>query len=304
MVVLPVGPDNDGAETIQSLFTYCTSSLIVLAVDDSKLLETRHFLETCDPRVIRLPSAGYPGIRGGLLCSLARAYQYALAHYDFDVLLRIDTDALITGPAPEEDALALFAGKPKAGMLGPYRVGYDGGRRDFGVVADMLRHETGWHGLRRFSRRRRLKAWLSAASALGYEPGEHILGAAIYLRVEALRAMHAAGDLNVDEFHDSGLSEDHIFSLLTVRHGYMLEDFVTGDLPMGVRWRGLPDSPRNLLARGKKIVHSIKFYESMKEPEIRAFFAQERAKHAASSILNLQERKNDPDRHSGRWSRA
>ena len=276
LVVMPVGPDDSGADTIASIFAYCTESVIIIAIDDSKDASTKKFLETIDPRVIRLPSAGFQGIRGALFCSLAAAYRYAVEHYTFEVLLRIDTDALVVGPVPENDALQLFERQPLTGMLGSYRFGYDGQPRDFKIVAQGMFRETSLLGVRNNLRRKRLNVWIKTASQHSYERGEHCLGAAVYIRPKVIHAMYEADDLTVDEFFDSVISEDHLFSLLTIRHGYKLADFVTGDLPMGVQWRGLPDSPANLLKRGKKIVHSIKFYKDMDQAEIRAYFKKHR----------------------------
>lgn len=276
LVVMPVGPDNNGADTIESIFAYCTSSVVILAVDDSKSGSTAKFLRTIDRRVVRLPAADFPGIRGGLFCSLADAYHYAALHYTFDVLLRIDTDALITGPRPEDDALQLLQSDPGIGMLGSYRFGYDGTARDFKIVAQGIFRESSLLGLRNNARRKRLRAWIASAQLHGYELGEHCLGAAVYQRPEAIMAMYEHGDLDVTEFHDSVISEDHLFSLLTIRHGYKLADFATGTLPMGMKWRGLPDSPENLLQRQKKIVHSIKFWQDRSESEIRDYFRSKR----------------------------
>lgn len=101
VVVMPVGPDNSGVDTVESVLHYCTSSVVVLAVDDSRLSTTASQLGSIDPRVLRLESAGFPGIRGGLFVSLARAYQHAVDHYAFQTLLRLDTDALVIGANPE-----------------------------------------------------------------------------------------------------------------------------------------------------------------------------------------------------------
>ena len=64
--------------------------------------------------------------------------------------------------------------------------------------------------------------------------------------------------------------------LFTKACGYNLGDFATGNYPMGLRHRGLPCSPQELLGRNKKIVHSVRFWRDMDEPTIRAFFAQRR----------------------------
>ena len=282
LVVMPVGPDDNGADTIDSLLTYCTPEQVILAVDDSRSEATREFLETRDARVVRLPSAGFPGIRGGLTVNLARAYRHALANYDFDVLLRIDTDALITGRAPEDEAIARFSQDARLGMLGLLKIGYDGTARDYGPIEDVLRDSMRWHGLRRVPRWIRMHRWTRAARAQGWVLGEHVLGAAVYLRPTLLKKMRAAGDLHLDVFHDSGISEDHLFSLITAARGFTMGEFGAPAGPMGVKWRGLPDTPARLLEAGMKVVHSIKFYEDMTEPEIRRYFAMARTGHVPS----------------------
>ena len=77
----------------------------------------------------------------------------------------------------------------------------------------------------------------------------------------------------------SEISEDFIFSILTMACGYTMGDFSTGNLPMAIRWRGLPDSPENLITRKKKIIHSVKFWKDMDQKTIRAFFAKKRRLH-------------------------
>jgi hypothetical protein len=53
---------------------------------------------------------------------------------------------------------------------------------------------------------------------------------------------------------------------------------------MGMKWRGLPDSPENLLQRQKKIVHSIKFWQDRSETEIRGYF---RSKRPATTTVSM-----------------
>lgn len=275
VAVMPVGPDNNGADTIEGLLRYCSKSIIVLAVDDSRNDDTRKFLENVDPRVIRLDSAGFKGIRGALFCSLARAYSYAVENYNFEILFRIDTDALVIGKAPEDDAITYIRQNPKAGMLGSYKIDYYGNERDFKIVAYAIRKESGLRGLTNPKRRKALRGWINDASKHGYKLGDHVLGAADFQSYACVRRMYDKGYLNpqiIDLFKESVISEDHFFSMLTQATGYDLVDFATGDLPFGVRWRGLPDSPQNLVERKKKVVHSIKFYGEMTESEIRTYF--------------------------------
>jgi hypothetical protein len=291
LAVLPVGPDNNGADTIDSIFRYCTPSVVIIAIDDSDNPETKKFLETVDKRVVRLPSgnfkrpaskkfqlpsAKYKHLRGALFCNIAMAYRYAVDNYNFDILLRIDTDALVIGPRPEDEALKIIEEDPQVGMLGLYRYMDSGEARNFSIVREAIIREAAFLGIFKYQRWQRLQYWLRTAKLHGYQWGEHCLGAAVYQNPKTIRRFARAGDLNVTEFSESVLSEDHLFSLLTIRHGYTLADFATGPLPMGVRWRGLPDSPQNLLSRGKKIVHSIKSYADMSEADIRTYFAAAR----------------------------
>lgn len=273
VVVLPVGPDNDGGDTIDSIFLYATPDVRIFAIDDSKKSTTRRSLETVDEWITVLQPAGQ-GIRGGLWTSLARAYAHIFERCAFDMLLRIDTDALVTGFNPEEDARRYFKEHPQTGMLGSYKRDCNGDQRDFKVVSARLRRECGIRGFKNMRRRRVLRDWMKRASSFNYEPGEHILGAAVFLNPACIAAMYEGGYLQTDVFKESLISEDHLFSLITSACGYELADFATGDLPMGLRWRGLPDSPENLIRRRKKIVHSVKYWQDMNDDEIRQYFAK------------------------------
>lgn len=277
LVVLPVGPDNNGADTIESIFCYASAPVTILAIDDSRNAETKRFLETCDNRVIVLPSAGFKGIRGALFCSLCQTYKWACENYDFRILLRIDTDALLIASGSVHDAIEIFESSRDVGMLGSYRTDCNGNTRDFSVVRRCMQKEYGIHGVLNRERQKALRTWIIDATQNGYEIGEHILGAAAFYNPRFVSAMCQGGYLDdMRIFKDSEISEDHLFSLLSFTCGFRLGDYATGDLPMGLSWRGLPDSPENLIKRNKKIIHSVKFWEDMPENEIRSFFAARR----------------------------
>ena len=195
-VVLPVGPDHEAADTIDSVFVYATPDVRMFAIDDSRNPATRRFLETVDPRITVLHPAG-EGNRGGLWTSLARAYAYIFERYTFDTLLRIDTDALIIGRNPEEDAHRYFNAHPETGMLGSYRRDCNDEPRDFGVVSSRLRAESGVRGLRNIRRRRVLRQWMKRARRFNYEPGEHTLGGAVFVSAACVSAMYEGGFLRV-----------------------------------------------------------------------------------------------------------
>ena len=54
----------------------------------------------------------------GLYTSLCDAYCYALDHFDFPALLRLDTDAMIIGHDPELPIIEFFKNNPNVGLAG------------------------------------------------------------------------------------------------------------------------------------------------------------------------------------------
>jgi hypothetical protein len=270
VVVVPAGPKDDAADTLRSVLCYADPEL-VLVIDDTR----GRGIGLADPRVVVFtPPDSPPGPFGGLWVKLAAAYRYVAEHAEFDVLLRLDTDALILGPGIAESAAGRFARDHMVGALGAYRVGPDGTDRDWAPIGKMVRAELGLRGMRHPAARRRVRALVAAAR--GYVPGEHALGAALLLRGDMVRDWYRLGMLDYPELGDSRLGEDHLFSLLTVAAGYRIGDFGGPQDPLAVRWIGLPAAPAELIAAGKLITHSVRSWGDMREAEIREFFAARR----------------------------
>ncbi|HEY6275979.1 MAG TPA: glycosyltransferase, partial [Streptosporangiaceae bacterium] len=137
-VVIPAGPGDDIADTLASVLRYTDPSRIVVVVDDTSSAPE----QAPDVKVIKAGQAR-PGTQGGLWVKTAPAYRWILDNYEPEMVLRLDADAVILGPGLEEAAEQAFRRNPHAGLLGAYRVGPDGGRRDFGPAARQLRAETG-----------------------------------------------------------------------------------------------------------------------------------------------------------------
>jgi hypothetical protein len=55
-----------------------------------------------------------------------------------------------------------------------------------------------------------------------------------------------------------------------------LGDFASGELPMALDYKRLPCAPEQLVARKKKITHSVRRWEHLGEEDIRAFFRARR----------------------------
>src|SRR6476620_10124650 len=120
VVVMPVGPGEDASDTLESVVAYTDPSRAVVVVDDSGIPDLASRLpREADALVVPAPP-GAEGSRGGLWVKLAAGYRAAAERFAFQVLLRMDADALLLRPGIEEAALARFAERPGVGMLGSY----------------------------------------------------------------------------------------------------------------------------------------------------------------------------------------
>ncbi len=283
VVVMPVGPNlryDFVLDTVDSIKRYATGSCQIVIVDDSGAGVGARLLQD-EPSVDVIVTEGAQGLYGGLYVGTSLAFAHVLANYDFSVLLRLDTDALVIGSDAEDQAIRYFADHPDVGMLGSYRFGCDGVRRDFTPARRLLKKEIAISSLllapQRFKRFWFLRANVARAVANGYELGEHCLASAVFFSSACVRALAAEKLLNRSELQTSRLGDDHLFGLLTVAAGFKIADFATHDLPIGVRWRGLPFAPQELLDRKKRLIHSTRFWNDMNEEQIRDFFRVIRA---------------------------
>lgn len=281
-VVIPAGPADDIGDTVDSVLTFTSPPRVVIVVDDTGRPATRE-LAGRSPDVRILSSSGRTvGLRGRLWGNVATAIRWAVHHCAFDVLLRMDADAVMLGPGIASSALDRFAADPTVGLLGSSRTGMLGGRRDWSWAAAALGRECGLVGLRRPALRRTLRRVRSQASANGYTPGEHPLGAACLLSAAAARALDQQGLLELPELDGSRLGDDHLLGLLTMAAGYRIGDFAGPDDPLALDWKCLPASPGELLARHKLVAHSVRRWEGLGEREIRAYFAAARSARATT----------------------
>lgn len=278
-VIIPAGPRDDIDDTLASVLRYTDSSRIVVIVDDTSSLSVRHSQHTGtspDVVVIRAEPAR-PGTQGGLWVKVAPAYRLVLESYQPGIVLRLDADAVILGPGLEAAAEQAFNRNPEVGLLGSYRIGPDGGRRDFLPVARQLRKEIGIRGLRHPQLRAGLRHYVRLARNYGYVDGEHVLGCAFVLRGEAIRNVYSNGCFSQPWLEASRLGDDQLMSLVTVAAGYKITDFGGPADPLAVKWRGLPAHPAELLAKGKLVTHSVRSWGELTERQIRDIFAEARA---------------------------
>lgn len=286
IVVIPVGPKckvEFVADTIDSIIHYCLCACKIILTDDSKK-DTGSVLKQKYPEIDIIINTQQFGLLGGLYITLSHAFTYALDHYRFKVLLRMDTDALITGFNPQEEAIKMFADNPRIGIAGFVKRGKE--PKDFAGNAvenywpmhQITTYALTWRLISKPRANWALRKLLLKALLNGYEMGENIFGGAYIvseLFLQKLREKNMLPDYGIRKIY---LEEDHIFGLLTKAADFELGDLESGNLPFGVSWRSLPTSPEELHQKGKKIIHSTKIYKDLSEADIRAFFKEKRLK--------------------------
>jgi hypothetical protein len=240
-------------------------------------LETGRIRELSpDIAVIPAPE-GAPGGQGGLWVKLAAGYRWLLERYEPQIVLRLDADALIIGYGLEERAEQEFTKNPAIGILGACRIGPDGGRRDPSWAAQRLRQETGVFGRLHPECRTVLRYFRDLAHKNGYVDGESALGGAYIHPYDVVHDLYDRGWLDQPHLAASNLGEDHLMSMLITAAGYELGEFSRPEDPMALKQRGLPAHPEALLATGKLVTHSVRYWEDLKEEEIRGIFARVRS---------------------------
>lgn len=280
IIVIPVGPTCDLAnvqDTLDSISFYTKNAKVVI-IDDShntKIKRLDH--KDLDLDIIVTP-VNY-GKNAGLYLSLSQAFTHVVQRYAFQVLLRMDTDALFIGSKPEAEAIEFFNHYPNVGIAGSYKYGYAGGRRIFANAKLQLLIEMSPISLLRGLSRINGIIWffqlVLKARRNGYVMGEHVMGGACFYSYNCIKKLYDNKLLSQSKIQWSKLQEDMLFALMIKSVGMDLSDFQNYKCPLGVKWQGLPDSPENLLNQSK-VIHSTRYYKNLNEKEIRRFFREKR----------------------------
>lgn len=280
IIVIAIGPDAVMDFVIDTVNSYIFYSRVahrfILADDSGKHLgrQVADNFADIDVLVNEKPMGGW----AGLYLTLARAFQYALQHYNFDAILKLDTDALVIGTEPEREALDIFRQYPLAGMAGQYPLTYAGEPWNIRWPKQRILNSTrSWKFIRRPLANLLLIRFHNRALRNGYSTGESVFGGAYFLSSACLQALMQAGVLPNYRFGSLNIGEDHLFSLLVKAVGFNLVSLSSPGGPMACEWQGLPAAPTQLSSGGKiKIIHSVKYWQDMDEAAIRAYFIQQR----------------------------
>ncbi len=279
IVVIPIGPGSDNsfvADTINSYIHYTKRSYQFILLDDSHQgigAQVNTMFPDADLIKTSKPMGGW----AGLYISLAQAFAFALENYQFKLLLKLDTDALIINSAPEKEALQLFEKEPLMGIAGQYPLNYNGDPWDLGWPRRrILNGTTTWKFIRRPYANWYLRKLYLKALANGYRTGESVFGGAYFLSEKSLSKLRELGLLPDYKLQTLNLGEDHIFALLVKSIGFQLGSLSQKDQPFACSWKGLPAAPDKLSSEGRKIIHSTRYWEDMNEKDIRDWFYKKR----------------------------
>lgn len=279
ILVLPIGPGTPAhfvVDTIESYQYYSKHPFEVVLADDSHQdvgNKVRQALPFCHLIHTRKSMGGW----AGLYITLSVAYRYALENFRFRAILKLDTDALVIGPEPEKEALELFRSDPLAGMAGQYPFTYNGEPWNIAWPRQRILNSTrSWKFIARPKANFGLMGYYRRALKNGYITGESVFGGSYFFSSACLRRLNEEMLLPRHSFKALNLGEDHLFSLLTKALGFSLNSLSGANGPMGCGWKGLPAPPEQLIADGKKIIHSTREWENWDETAIRAFYKEKR----------------------------
>lgn len=309
-ILIPAGPDTSVgflADTIASVHHYIgRAASHVVIVDDSRdgrFRDLRH--EGFGVTVIDAPDcregAAAVSQRGSLFTKQAAGLRWLMKHVRFEALLKMDSDALVTGPAPHHDAIALWGSRSNVGVIGALTRRGDGtdkadamARKGRQLSGELRGRGLRWSGtvvgalqdprhtvtgiLNRLRWMGTLHRMVREAERRGYVRGATCTGGAYFVNPRLLRAMEDHGFLEpacTDLVALSGLSEDSLVGLIAHACGFCLSDPSPDRDALAINWRGMPMAPDEVVRRGKKIVHPIKD-DRHAEAEVRAFFASRR----------------------------
>lgn len=231
-----------------------------------------------DAVVVRppLPTGGPPR----LWPITALAIETALAHFDFDLLIKLDSDALVVGPGwieaiadaidvDQPSALTLASqhtGSPPVGIAGAFRARPDGAlETDEDYHRRVLAGEHGHDAA--------LDGWVARALDAGWPQGSIVQGGCLVLTRGLCEAIVTAGGLAYRPRLRTIVSEDLLLTVLAYAFGFRAASLGGPQGPMAIANKHLPVALEALLDPSSRwvVTHSTKVgLGGEPEPQLRA----------------------------------
>jgi hypothetical protein len=278
VVWFAAGPGRRDAllDSIESVIASDGDDSQILVIDDcsgdAREAVVRERFPEVDFRRMRVPTGGPPNM--WRLCQAA--FEHAMANYNFELWVKIDTDALATGPAMSAVTASRLADVPGAGLAGSFRLRADGAPEDHGYHAEVLLRETKRDGV--------LAAAANRARAAGWLAGDIVQGGVCAVTRTACEAMAREGWMQWRKPWHQVTSEDLAMSLFVRASGLELVSIGGPDGIYAVANKHLP-LPKEEIADGPWVAaHSVRAGLNQEdEATLRSFFRARRAEWASST---------------------
>ncbi|WP_119352640.1 glycosyltransferase family 2 protein [Azohydromonas sediminis] len=260
------------ADLLDSLATYLGCSYAVVVADDATTDGSHERLLDAGCWVVRNPRKLY---LEGLHVTLARAFSEAHRLFDAKVILKMDPDALLIGPGLPEVLQAAFAADASIGLLGTFRVDWNGEPRDASFWDERM-----------IRQRADLGRPIAMAERNGYRIGEGVQGGAYAVAPRCLAEIVErgwwAGRDGYRPARGGGkhIAEDSLFTMLVYAAGFKAADIGGPGQPFGIWHVGLPMPPEQLVAQGRLVAHAIKYRDEV-SLAARDYFRARRLDHVA-----------------------
>lgn len=242
----------------------CHAAAIVAQVPDAVVVRTS------------VPTGGPPR----LWPAAALALETALAQFDFELLVKLDADALVVGPDWAGSIAAAITAREgederelPVGIAGAFRERPDGGREldepyHQRVLAGEIAHDA------------RLADWVRRARAVGWPHGAIVQGGCMVLTRTCVEAIAAEGALAYRPRLRTIVSEDLLLTVLAYATGHSAASLGGPDGPLAIATKHLPLPLDELLDHASpwRVTHSTKVgLDGEPEAQLRAAAKRARA---------------------------
>ena len=274
-------------DSIEAIYHHSQVRPVVILLDDSGTAQLGNEIKSIHTDVVVFPSEARwqgKGLSGRHAYETARLHNFAVENYVFDVIVRLDTDALITGDNIEDDFIDVFNAHPQIGVLGRHWFNSLGYRIHRGAGESFIRRLNLLpYRIVMFRQVGALNRIVKRAEQNGYIPGELVIGCVTAYSYECA--------FRISAFHSHfkhlrglrGIAEDYLTTMFVKYVNMELGEAEEGSGPLAVQLRGITFSPAETIERGKKAIHSIKNDEQYTQDEIRTYFANFRAARTAEN---------------------
>jgi hypothetical protein len=286
-VIIPVGPGPQETErcrdTVESLLFWEPAVRWLVLVDDNHAPRELSRLvpqSSTEVKVLRSPLAWHQRFTkpDRVAVAVLTALRWVADFTEAELVLELDTDALVIGPLAEK--LMSATADPTVGLVGTHDRMCGGESRSF---TSWVKHSQDASRLVQIRREMltgtalRARRYILEARRHGLGWGEHVLASCLAMPGRTVQALRREGCLdNPRVFAGTGLGDDMVLAILVRGCGYRLAGHVGEGETFAAAWIGLPDSPDRLLARGYSVIHSVKNDVRFPEHAIRRYFRRRR----------------------------